>query len=353
MTPDDLSRAFRLHYRIEARRWPTFLAATITLIVLGGFLHLALPNDPMGVAIVFGCGVFGAIAVPFAMIRWIVPRRARLLHARSKLARAPVQLDADTAAVRFNDMDGVTNVPWAGIVRWREDAHVILLYYAPRLFHIVPQHALASEARERLRHFHDYDRRARPNDGTRPPLDGIGTPEGIAPTRPVLAASRSWIVTRADLVAAQRLHLRWRWRQPRTLLQPLFLAACAGIVTVATEPTAALWQAALAMLGMLLFTAILRVALYALLPLGIGDFRRRQPNLGLDWRVELDAVGLRALTAQQDVRTPWNEYIAWAEDARMLLVYRDDTMFQFMPARACDAAFTATFRDLVASLPRR
>lgn len=37
----------------------------------------------------------------------------------------------------------------------------------------------------------------------------------------------------------------------------------------------------------------------------------------------------------------------------MLLVYRNDAMFQFMPARACDAAFTTTFRDLVASLPRR
>ena len=334
-------------------RWPALIALVISLTILVDAASILMAGDRVGFAIIVGSGLFGGIAVPLAMIRWVVPARARRLHARSHLLRAPVVLDADATAVRFAGPDAEIRIPWAELVGWREDANTILLYTSRAHFHIVPQRALASGARDELRRLYDACR----TPGRSAGVVSIPDEKHALDARPAdassLAVSETWFVTRADLVAAQRLHLHWLWRQPRAFVTPLLLAACAGLVVVITDPGATWGYIVKPMLGAVLLVAALRAVSYGLLPLGARNFRRLQPNLALPWRVELDAQGLRALTPQQDVRTAWGDYIAWAEDTRVVLVYRSDAVFQFLPMRALDAVFLGTFRGLVAALPQR
>lgn len=359
LTAEDVARAFQLHNRALLRRWPSLVAGLVALTIVADAASIALAGDTFGQALVVGGGALGGIAVPLAMIRWVVPARARRLHARSRLLRTPVRLDADAAALRLAGPDAEIRTPWPDFVGWRENADTLLLYSSRAHFTIVPARALAPGARETLRRLYEAGRTAtEPTEAARV----AAVAEGRAPAEP-LAVSRTWFVTRADLVAAQRLHLRRLWRRPRAFVAPLVFALCVGVAAAAADPTAARgqvgWvqfdrmQVGRAMLYALLLVAGLRAVSYGLLPLGARNFRRLQPNLALPWRVELDARGLRAITPQQDVRTAWGDYVAWSEDARVVLVYRSDAVFQFLPVRALDAAFLTTFRDRVAGLPRR
>ena len=360
LTADDLVRAFRLHNRALLWRWQTAATLALTLVIVGGIVDLASDGDLAAVAVTVASGALGAVVVSLAMLRFVVPARARRLHARSATVRAPLQLDADAEAMHVRASDGEARALWRDVPRWREDAHVLLLYQSPAIFHVVPKRVLAPGASDAMRAWHAAGRAAlRPNAPAEPGRETVDSQEheGAWPERgpwepPVLATSATWTVTLADVVAGQRLHLRWRWRQPRALVLPLALAACAGAV-VAGTPGATQEQVGEAALAAALVNVALRALFYALMPVLKRNAIRDQPSLAHAWRVELDAQGVRALTAHQDLRTPWTGYVAWAEDARVVLVYRNNILFQFMPTRAIDPDFRATFRELAGNLPRR
>ncbi len=57
--------------------------------------------------------------------------------------------------------------------------------------------------------------------------------------------------------------------------------------------------------------------------------RHLQEELTVTW----DTQGLRAATLNSDTRTPWPHYRRWREDARVVLLYQSDALFQFIPKR--------------------
>ena len=233
---------------------------------------------------------------------------------------------------------------------------MVLLYQSPILFNVVPKRVLAPGACAAMRAWYAAGRAG----GRRPgaAADVNATPDASWPPvrgpweAQALATSATWTLAVADLVAAQRLHLRWRWQQPRALVLPLAVATCFGVLA-STVTDAGIEQVAQAATVGAVFVVALRALTYALIPVLRRNAVRDQPNLGHPWRVELDAQGIRAMTPYQDLRTPWTAYVAWAEDNRVVLVYRNDVLFQFMPVRAVDDAFRATFRQLAGTLPRR
>lgn len=159
-------------------------------------------------------------------------------------------------------------------------------------------------------------------------------------------------MTLRDTVAAQRLYLRWQWRRPRALLWPLFLATAGGVFSASTPGLTPNQIAELVLVAPAIAVAY-RIALYATLPFWRRNFLRQQPGLGHTWLVELDELGCRAASQHQDTHTAWSRYVAWAESRTVILVYRNDALFQFVPLRAVDAEFLAIFHGLVAKLPRR
>ena len=352
LTPDDVVRGVQLQNRAMLWSRRTLRTVTVMLAPLVALVAFTINGDWVALGVIVGGGVVGAIAVPTFMIRFVVPRRARRLHARSDVLRAPLVIQADRDFLRIRSSDGDTRFPWPEVVGWREDDAVVLLCHSSVLFHIVPKRVLPRDRIDGLRALYEAGRRghARPADETAVVRDA--TTLGGPWVSPVLATSATWTVTRRDLVAAQRLYLRWRWTRPRALASPALLAACGGVFAASTPGLDRLQIAGLVLTAPAV-ALVFRAAIYAMLPFTVGNFVRRQPSLGHVWRVAIDERGCRSLTQHQDLYTPWSRYVAWAQDGNVILLYRSDMLYQFVPLRAVDAHLLSTLHEVVAGLPRR
>lgn len=370
LAADEFGRAAQLHARGQLLRRPAIVVNLAILAVLTALQWSSSPGDIRGLAFVLGCGLAGGVGAGLAWLLLVVPRQARRRFGRNRLLRIAVSIEADASAVRFASETGTGTVPWTDMPHRREDARVLLLYASDRLYYVVPKRALPPGMGEAMRGWQAAgraERRSNPGDGearglaalfAEGPAGGRGVAGGADDEAP-LAVSGTWITTRADLVAAQRLFYRWHWRRPRTLVGPLLIVLVVGAAAAAPgldAPTIAglpLGFDAKAALGAAAFIVGGRALVYAGMPFLMRDFRRRQPDLAYPWRVELDRIGVRAVMPHRDVRIAWSDYVAYAQDAQVLLVYQSDAMFQLVPTHAVDAAFLDAFRELRGNLPRR
>ena len=170
---------------------------------------------------------------------------------------------------------------------------------------------------------------------------------------PVLASTR-FQPTAADVTAAQRKHMRWLARRGRTWAFLFGFVAIATVLVAATTPNGwnpiVLTASAAGGLGFMIAWSLLT---YAAMPLIGRRAMRTQPNLRHEWRVDLSERGIRAVTPNQDNFVAWADYVAWGEDARIVMVYQSDRLFQFIPKRGLEPSFPDAFRRLTLSLPKR
>ena len=92
---------------------------------------------------------------------------------------------------------------------------------------------------------------------------------------------------------------------------------------------------------------------YVAMPLLGRRAMATQPNLRHEWRVDLSARGMRAMTPNQDNFVAWADYVAWSEDARVILFYQGERLFQFVPKRELDPGFLDVVHQLTAHTPKR
>jgi hypothetical protein len=151
----------------------------------------------------------------------------------------------------------------------------------------------------------------------------------------------------ADLAAAQRAHLRWTYRRRSGFIAIVVIAIVLGGGIFAVDTEGGLLQFLLPSLFFIGMAFLIRLGLYKAMPLLILRTFRQQKNLHHEWRVELSADGARASTPNQD------SFVAWSEDARVVLLYQSDRLFQFIQTPAFTPQGLAFFHEKVAALPRR
>lgn len=170
---------------------------------------------------------------------------------------------------------------------------------------------------------------------------------------PVLATTR-FRVTAADVTAAWRANLRWRYTRPGAIALPVLLGLAVTAVDAALHPDASLVLLAVPLLGLPLLVVAGRLCRYALLvPLLARRTYRQTRAYHEEWSVELTQSGSRARTSDYEHFVPWKHYVAWSETDRVILLYHSDAMFQFVPRPAVDTEAMRVFRTLVAGLKKR
>ena len=169
------------------------------------------------------------------------------------------------------------------------------------------------------------------------------------PTR----ASTRFQVLPADVTAAYRANLRWRYTRARAWAWPVLLAVLLIVVRAAMDPAApplALVEPAAVILAL---AVVFKLGYYLAMPLYAARQFRERVDLHQEWEVEMSADGLLARSPGQEIRTSWTTYVAWSRNSRVALVYQSDRLFQFMPIRARTPEIEAVFRHHMGHKPRR
>lgn len=167
------------------------------------------------------------------------------------------------------------------------------------------------------------------------PVDGTPA-ESTAATdhAPVHVA---FTATAEDTAAAYRrqyLALFWSWRSLVSILVSLILVAAFVSMMFPGDLFGLTLILSLALLGGILVpVAMIRWRV----PAAARRIHAQQRDLQRVVTLTADAAGLHAETETGSSRTPWSDYLRWREDERVILLYRSDAIFQFIPTRVLNA----------------
>jgi hypothetical protein len=137
ISEDDYARAVQLGSPLAPWR--------IGLLVLMGLVLIACAIwGPSPVREASMGGLLVLLAVVAGSRLFLVRYMARKSYRSYKAIQMPVhaELTADGLALRSSDGEGVLR--WDKVLKWRQDDKLVLIYLAPRLFHIVPK-SIASQ----------------------------------------------------------------------------------------------------------------------------------------------------------------------------------------------------------------
>jgi lipopolysaccharide export LptBFGC system permease protein LptF len=169
---------------------------------------------------------------------------------------------------------------------------------------------------------------------------------------PVLVQIR-FRVTPDDVADTLRANLLWRLTRPRTLLALMFMAVSISALVAVTGLTDGNWGIALPFVLLGLVMALSNGVVYLMMPTTARRTWRQQKSLQAEYDVTMTNGGLRAQTDTSDVFTAWDNYVAWQETRRILMVFQSELLFQFAPKSAFTVEQLKIARSLMAALPRR
>ena len=132
ITEHDYVRAVRLAGVATKKQliWLSLLGLLLLLFALFGKNSLRFIG-------IFGVS-FGIIGY-FLTLYVISPLMAKRHYRRYKLLHQPLSFKLiDSGYIVKNDSGEIT-VKWSDLLRWKENNEFILLYFAPKLFHMVPK----------------------------------------------------------------------------------------------------------------------------------------------------------------------------------------------------------------------
>lgn len=151
LTSEDVVRAYRAHAASQVLGRKALVATGVTFILVAVILVSLMPDDPFGIGLILTASVIGGAAYPLFMLRWYIPRIARRIYAQQQDLRSEIGVSVDAEALRARIATGDTRTPWSHFIRWREDAHVVLLYRSDLLFQFVPKRVLSEAQIEAMR----------------------------------------------------------------------------------------------------------------------------------------------------------------------------------------------------------
>ena len=185
--------------------------------------------------------------------------------------------------------------------------------------------------------------------------------DGSEQPKSAVLAEFFFTLTVADLIAAQRAHLRGffgRLGRRKVLWVLILLAVLSGVVgawLVAHRQASGESLLGVAFIvGCGLVGGVLGcLAQYLLMPRYCRRLLRQQKSLSERWHAELGEDGLRVTSLSQNGFVSWANYVAWHCGEHMILLYHSDRLFQMIPVRAVTALAQTVFDSKLASVPRR
>lgn len=180
-------------------------------------------------------------------------------------------------------------------------------------------------------------------DNAAPASDARGT----SPARP---GSVGYVTTAEDTADAYRLHNLarfWSWQTAAALGLTLMIGAIMFTALHAGWRWTAGGLVACAAGGI----AFSRAMVQWYVPVVARRVYHQQKHLQDELTVTWDMQGLRVVTPNSDSRTPWSHYLRWREDARVVLLYQSDALFQFIPKRVLSMEEVASLRAHAVAAP--
>ncbi len=137
ISEDDYAHAVRLGSPLA--RWRIAVLVLMGLGLMGGAV---VAPPPWREASLLGLLVLLAVVAVSRLI--LVNTMARRSYRRYKAMQQPVRAEFTEEGLAMRSGDGQGLLRWQNMLQWRQDDELILIYLAPRLFHIVPK-SIASQ----------------------------------------------------------------------------------------------------------------------------------------------------------------------------------------------------------------
>ena len=154
-----------------------------------------------------------------------------------------------------------------------------------------------------------------------------------------MTGSVTFTPSETDYVGAIRANFVFAMRRRRTL-RPIaitalvFAAIGAGVGLTDGSPA---WVAVYAFAGLLygaVLFGLIYLTSYLLLPRRAGRLFRQQRSIQQSFEYRWSDAGLEWSSAQGAGRFPWSDLHGWRETKPAMLIYMNDTLFQFLPRHA-------------------
>ncbi|CAB5081493.1 hypothetical protein D3OALGB2SA_643 [Olavius algarvensis associated proteobacterium Delta 3] len=102
------------------------------LLLLGVFGQGAIKGMGFGGLV---CGILGYFITLYVYTPW----QAKRQYKNYKLIQAPLKIELVDDGFKISAEHGQTHVKWESLVKWRENDNYILIYFAPKLYYLIPK----------------------------------------------------------------------------------------------------------------------------------------------------------------------------------------------------------------------
>lgn len=141
ITVDEYVQAGLLNGELSRKTKQIHWAIEAGLLALGAvFFYLN------SVALAFGMigAVLGANLLPYLLRKLFVPWSLRRHYKNYLAIQKPTTISVLDQGVKFASPSGEGTILWGELHHWRENAELILLYPAPRIYYMVPKRVAES-----------------------------------------------------------------------------------------------------------------------------------------------------------------------------------------------------------------
>jgi hypothetical protein len=86
---------------------------------------------------IFGliCGILGYILTLYVITPWNAKRHYR----NYKSIQEPLKIEMVDSGFKITADSGQSNVKWGNLLRWRKNGKYILIYFAPKIYYLIPK----------------------------------------------------------------------------------------------------------------------------------------------------------------------------------------------------------------------
>jgi hypothetical protein len=136
ITEEDYVNAGLLNGEMTRRSKRWHLAADILFVVLG---CIAWYFDKRMIAFgLWGAGIGGAVG-PLLIRQFLVPVLLKRHYRKYPKIQKPMTISLGDEGLLFAADDGTGRLSWSEIHGWRENIEYLLVYLAPRMYHVLPK----------------------------------------------------------------------------------------------------------------------------------------------------------------------------------------------------------------------
>ncbi len=118
------------------RKTKIFHFTVDALLILAGTLSFLNGNYALAGAM-FGTAI-GAVILPFSIKKLFGPLLLKRHYKKYRQIQRSISVQLTTDGIFYSTDSGTALLKWADIFSWRESSEYILVYVAPKIYHILP-----------------------------------------------------------------------------------------------------------------------------------------------------------------------------------------------------------------------